>query len=89
MTRHNTRKCPFFTSVLPRHSMFLNVDRNTSEAVLFLLETSFQYQAKNKESSSLLKTTFFVTVIHDFYPDLENNPQSSRARVSLNLFSKG
>ena len=31
-----------FTSVLPRHSMFLKLDINTSDAVLFLLENSFK-----------------------------------------------
>ena len=31
-----------FTSVQPRHSMFLKQDRATSDAVLFLLENSFQ-----------------------------------------------
>ena len=41
-----------FTSVLPCHSIFLKLDRNTSDTVLFLLENSFlknKYFAEKQE----------------------------------------
>ena len=81
-----------FMSVLPHHSMFLKLNRKTSNSVLYFLENSFQninnwidIFSRNKLSTKIF--TYFYDVIHDFYPDLENGSRPIRVHILLNLLS--
>ena len=73
--------------------MFLKLDKNTGDAVLFFLENNFQninnwIDFLQSYWTFILVFHFFRDIIHNFYTDSQNGPQPMRARVLPNVISK-